>query len=92
MEPDIPQQRQEQQTLADIRGNLDSQHVAVLSTHAEGQPYARLAALSATKDLRRIVFCTPQSTRKYADVSCDGYPSPPLPSAAPSASGPSTDG
>ena len=73
MESDITQQPQEQQqALDDISEILESQRFAVLSTHAEGQPYASLVAFSATGDLRRILFCTPRSTRKYANLSCDG--------------------
>jgi len=71
MKSDVPQQPQEQQAVGDIREILDAQRFAVLSTHDKGQPYASLVAFSAAKDLRRILFCTPRSTRKYANLSCD---------------------
>ena len=72
MEHDDPRHHQDrQQALPDIRGILCGQRFAVLSTHAGGQPYASLVAFSATEDLRRIVFCTPRSTRKYTNLSCD---------------------
>ena len=70
MEPDATQHPHErQQALADIREILDAQRFAALSTSADGQPYASLVAFSATADGRRILFCTPRSTRKYANLS-----------------------
>ena len=67
MESDVSQQ----QTLGDIREILDAQRFGVLSTHNDGQPYASLVAFAATEDLRRILFCTPRATRKYANLSRD---------------------
>ena len=67
MESDISQQ----QTLGDIREILDTQRFGVLSTHADGQPYASLVAFATAADLRRILFCTPRATRKYANLSRD---------------------
>jgi nitroimidazol reductase NimA-like FMN-containing flavoprotein (pyridoxamine 5'-phosphate oxidase superfamily) len=72
VESDGPKKPQEQQALGNIREILNAQRFAVLSTHAEGQPYASLVAFWATEDLRRILFCTPRSTRKYANLCCDG--------------------
>ena len=72
MESDISQQSQEQKhAWRDIREILDTQRFAVLSTHAEGQPYASLVAFAATDDLQQVLFCTPRATRKYANISCD---------------------
>lgn len=62
----------EQQDLADIRGVLNDQRFGSLATHADGQPYASLVAFRVTEDLRRILFCTPRSTRKYANLARDG--------------------
>lgn len=50
---------------------LRSQKLAVLSTHDEGQPYASLVAFAETEDLKRLVFATTRSTRKYANLSAD---------------------
>lgn len=46
-----------------------SQHVAVLSTYGEGQPYASLVAFTAIDDLKRIVFATMRSTRKFSNIA-----------------------
>ena len=67
MESDVSQQ----QALCDIRDILDAQRFGVLATHAVGQPYASLVAFAAAEHLRRILFCTPRATRKYANLSCD---------------------
>ena len=61
-----------QQALADIRSAVEAQRFAVLATQAEGQPYASLVAFAVTGDLRRVIFCTPRATRKYANLSRDG--------------------
>jgi len=71
MDSEVFQNSGEREALRDIRGILDSQKFTVLSSHAEGQPYANLIAFAATDDLRRILFCTPRSTRKYANISRD---------------------
>ena len=51
---------------------FDSQNLAVLSTHNEGQPYASLVAFYADEDLKRLFFVTPKTTRKFAYLSADG--------------------
>lgn len=66
-----PNPPEQSQALGDIRGILDDQRFAVLSSHADGQPYASLVAFAADDDLRRIIFCTPRATRKYANLSSD---------------------
>jgi len=72
MESDSSQQSQEpHHAWRDIREIFDTQRFAVLSTHAEGQPYASLVAFAATDDLQRVIFCTPRGTRKYANISRD---------------------
>jgi len=57
-----------QQRLRDL---FNSQNLAVLATHNEGQPYASLVAFVATEDLRQIYFVTPKTTRKFANLSQD---------------------
>jgi general stress protein 26 len=54
-----------------IQELLVSQKLAVLSTHHSGQPYASLVAFVAKKDLKKIFFVTPRTTRKFANLSMD---------------------
>lgn len=51
---------------------LESQKLAVLATHNQGQPYGSLVSFAATKDLKKILFATTRSTRKYANLNKDG--------------------
>lgn len=51
-----------------IRHLFDSQDLSVLSTQKNGQPYASIVAVAATADLRRIIFLTPRTTRKYENL------------------------
>ena len=55
-----------------LRKLLGSQRLAVLATHRGGQPHASLVGFAASEDLKRIVFATPKSTRKYANLKADG--------------------
>jgi nitroimidazol reductase NimA-like FMN-containing flavoprotein (pyridoxamine 5'-phosphate oxidase superfamily) len=50
---------------------FDSQNLAALSTHHDGQPYASLVAFYADDDLKHIYFVTPRTTRKFANLSAD---------------------
>ena len=50
---------------------FDSQNLAALSTHHDGQPYASLVAFYADDDLKHIYFVTPKTTRKFANLSAD---------------------
>jgi nitroimidazol reductase NimA-like FMN-containing flavoprotein (pyridoxamine 5'-phosphate oxidase superfamily) len=50
---------------------FDSQNLAALSTHHDGQPYASLVAFYADDDLKHIYFVTPKTTRKYANLAAD---------------------
>lgn len=51
---------------------FDRQRLCVVSTQADGWPYANLVAYWADgDDPRRIVFFTPKATRKYANLSAD---------------------
>lgn len=54
-----------------IASLLDGQRLAVLSTQFGGAPYASLVGFAAEKDLSRIYFATPETTRKYRNISAD---------------------
>jgi heme iron utilization protein len=58
--------------LARLKGLLLSQRFAALATQGEGRPHASLVAFAATEDLRRLVFATLRTTRKYANLAADG--------------------
>jgi hypothetical protein len=50
---------------------LAGQRLAVLSTQYRGAPYASLVGFAAEKDISRIYFATPETTRKYRNISAD---------------------
>ena len=50
---------------------LESQKLAVLATHNQGQPYGSLVSFAASKDLKQILFATARSTRKYSNLKED---------------------
>jgi nitroimidazol reductase NimA-like FMN-containing flavoprotein (pyridoxamine 5'-phosphate oxidase superfamily) len=52
-----------------LRELLNSQKLAVLSTHNLGQPYASLVAFAASHDLRYLYFATTRATRKYRNIA-----------------------
>lgn len=52
-----------------VRKLADSQRLAALCTDERGRPYASLIAFAAAPDLKTLVFTTPRSTRKYANLS-----------------------
>jgi len=55
-----------------INNLLEQQKLGVLSTAGkQGAPYASLVAFSVSDDHRYIYFITPQSTRKYANLSAN---------------------
>jgi nitroimidazol reductase NimA-like FMN-containing flavoprotein (pyridoxamine 5'-phosphate oxidase superfamily) len=54
-----------------LRDLFRTQNLAALSTHNDGQPYASLVAFYAADDLKYIYFVTPQTTRKYANLTVD---------------------
>jgi len=54
-----------------LRELLDGQALAVLATRGPEYPYQSLVAFAATADLRRLVFATTRSTRKYANLQAD---------------------
>ena len=55
-----------------LRELLSTQRLAVLSTHAGGQPYASLVAFACSDDLRFLHFVTPRTTRKFSNLQHDG--------------------
>ena len=59
----------------DIRKRLNTlfqhQHLAVLSTQQDGQPYASLVAFVVTDDLKYLYFVTPKATRKFENLSAN---------------------
>jgi nitroimidazol reductase NimA-like FMN-containing flavoprotein (pyridoxamine 5'-phosphate oxidase superfamily) len=64
MEPDD----RRRQRLKDL---LDSQKLAVLGTHRQGQPYGSLVSFVATEDMKQLLFATTRSTRKYENLTAD---------------------
>jgi nitroimidazol reductase NimA-like FMN-containing flavoprotein (pyridoxamine 5'-phosphate oxidase superfamily) len=48
-----------------------TQNLAALSTHQDGQPYASLVAFYAADNLKHIYFATPETTRKFANLTSD---------------------
>ena len=50
---------------------FQSQNLAALSTHRDGQPYASLVAFYAAANLKHIYFVTPETTRKFANLTAD---------------------
>jgi len=51
---------------------LESEKLAVLATHREGQPYCNIVAFAATSDLKYVVFATPKASQKYENMVRDG--------------------
>ena len=47
---------------------LESQLVGVLATEGGGTPYASLVAFAFTPDMRKLMFVTPISSRKFRNV------------------------
>ena len=60
-----------QKVLAQIGELLDSQRLAVLSTHKGNQPYSSLVAFSASFDSTYIYLLTPSTTRKYENLTAN---------------------
>ncbi len=57
---------------ARVRSLVNNQPYAVLCMQGEGQPYGALVAFAFSEDLRRVVFATPVTTRKFRLLSeCD---------------------
>lgn len=54
-----------------LRALLESQRLAVLATHRQGQPYGSLVSFVATEDMKQVLFATTRSTRKYENLTAD---------------------
>ena len=54
-----------------VRTLFGEQSLAVLATHACGQPYTSLVAVAATPDLTGLLLATTRATRKFANLSAD---------------------
>ena len=50
---------------------LSSQHLAVLATHMDGQPYCSLVGFAGSSDFRSLIFATARSTRKFENLTSD---------------------
>jgi len=58
---------------ARIRELFASQRLAVLSTQRGGRPYGSLVAFAADDDLRRLVFATTRTTRKFGNLAAEPW-------------------
>lgn len=47
---------------------LSSQKLGILATQQKKNPYTSLVAFACSDDMRRIVFATPKTTRKFANI------------------------
>ncbi len=54
-----------------LRELLESQMLAVLGTHHDGEPYTSLVGFAATEDLKHLLFATGKATRKRANLVAD---------------------
>lgn len=50
---------------------FESQKLAVLATHQQGQPLCSLVAFAATGDMQYMLFATPKLSRKYENMMQD---------------------
>lgn len=60
------------QPVEKLRELLDGQLLGVLATQHDGAPYTNLVAFVPVNGIRRLVFATARSTRKYRNLSADG--------------------
>jgi nitroimidazol reductase NimA-like FMN-containing flavoprotein (pyridoxamine 5'-phosphate oxidase superfamily) len=54
-----------------LKALFENQHLAVLSTEQNGQPYASLIAFAVSDDLKHLYFVTPQTTRKFENLAAN---------------------
>lgn len=50
---------------------MDSQNLAVLATHNQGQPYTSLVAFAGSEDMKILYFVTGRATRKFKNITDD---------------------
>ena len=53
---------------AAIAGLFNEQRLAILATVSQQSPYCNLVAFTPSDDLQTIIFTTPRSTSKYANM------------------------
>jgi general stress protein 26 len=63
--------RREESTRDAVHLLLRGQQLGVLSTAGDNGPYASLVAFAVSDDDRRLVFVTPRTTRKFANIAAD---------------------
>ena len=61
----------EENPVGALRELLDGQLLGVLGSHFEGAPYTSLVAFARRDGIRRMLFATARSTRKYRNLSAD---------------------
>lgn len=59
------------QVLNKISELFESQSLAVLSTQKNNQPYSSLVAFTPSSDLESFYFLTPNTTRKYENLTAN---------------------
>ena len=52
-------------------GFFETQHLGVLATQKNGEPYASLVGVAASPDLKHLVFTTRRGSRKYENLNAD---------------------
>ena len=55
-------------TLRELSRLFAEQRFGTLATCGENGPYASLVGFAATDDLKAILFCTPRTTKKFANL------------------------
>ena len=55
-----------------LRQLLDGQVLGVLGSQYQGAPYLNLVAFAPADGIRKLIFATPRSTRKYRNIVSDG--------------------
>jgi nitroimidazol reductase NimA-like FMN-containing flavoprotein (pyridoxamine 5'-phosphate oxidase superfamily) len=58
-----------EQISSEVKKLFDAQRLGVLSTYGRNQPYSSLVAFAASEDLKKLVFATTRSTRKYDNLT-----------------------
>jgi heme iron utilization protein len=54
-----------------LKNLFQQQMLGVLATHATAVPYVSLVAFAETEDLKRLVFITSRSTRKFTNITAN---------------------
>ena len=52
-----------------IRSLLSNEQYGILATQHRSQPYAAIVAFAFKPDLKKIIFATPTTTRKYTQLT-----------------------